>query len=281
MRVESSAWMGVTNLLLSSLLAASRHSRPPAGDVRAEGGVGDGRAVLVGEALPDGGGGDVGVCLDHRVDVAVQAVQGCGLAVDLLPFGRVCGCECPDDGAAADVVLALDRPLGHPVASVAADRGVLLPLGCLVPLDVLPCVAPCGRPGSGWCQLREGTQDCVRLAVREAGQHAWVDGAVAASGGGEVAAQVGEAQVVGGGEPAQVGVGGLAAAGAGPDRERENLAAHGLPRPMLAACEAMSTGMASMDFLETCSVPSMTAWMAALRISQSRLPIIPLVRWWR
>jgi hypothetical protein len=40
----------------------------------------------------------------------------------------------------------------------------------------------------------------------------------------------------------------------------------------------MSTGMASMDLRVIFSVPSMTAWMAAERISQSRLPIIPPVR---
>jgi hypothetical protein len=35
---------------------------------------------------------------------------------------QFCGGECLDDGA-ADVVLALDRPLGHAVPGVAADRG--------------------------------------------------------------------------------------------------------------------------------------------------------------
>jgi hypothetical protein len=30
--------------------------------------------VVVGEAPPDGGGGDGGVCVDHRVDVGVQAL---------------------------------------------------------------------------------------------------------------------------------------------------------------------------------------------------------------
>ena len=48
--------------------------------------------------------------------------------------------------------------------------------------------------------------------------------------------------------------------------------------PGLASWEAMSTGMASMALRVTCSVPSMTAWIAAERISQSRLPIIPPVR---
>jgi hypothetical protein len=43
----------------------------------------------------------------------------------------------------------------------------------------------------------------------------------------------------------------------------------------------MSTWIGSMVFLVICSVPSMTAWIAALRISQSRLPIIPPVRWCR
>jgi hypothetical protein len=39
--------------------------------------------------------------------------------------------------------------------------------------------------------------------------------------------------------------------------------------------------MASMDLRVIFSVPSMTAWIAAERMSQSRLPIIPLVRWCR
>jgi hypothetical protein len=34
--------------------------------------------VVVSEALPDGDGGDRRVCLDHLVDVAVQAFQGVG-----------------------------------------------------------------------------------------------------------------------------------------------------------------------------------------------------------
>ncbi len=47
------------------------------------------------------------------------------------------------------------------------------------------------------------------------------------------------------------------------------------------AWEAMSTGMVSMDLRVIFSVQSMTAWMAAERISHSRLPIIPPVRWCR
>jgi hypothetical protein len=85
-----------------------------AGDVGAEGRVGDGDAVIVGEALPDHGGANRGVCVDHRVDVAVQTVQGRWLAVDLLACWRLGGGEGLDDGAAADVMLALDRPLCSP-----------------------------------------------------------------------------------------------------------------------------------------------------------------------
>jgi hypothetical protein len=93
------------------------------------------------------------------------------------------------------VVLALDRPLGHAVLGVAADRGVLLPLGVLVPLDVLSRVAPCGRPGSG-VQFGQGPQDRGQVA---AGERGGVDGTVGAPA--QVAAEVAEAQVVGGGEP--------------------------------------------------------------------------------
>ena len=101
----------------------------------------------------------------------------------------------------------------------------------------------------------------MRFAARERGEPGGVDGSVAASA--EVAVQVAEGQVVRGGEAADVGVGGLASLGAGPERERRN------PAGLTA------------EFLVTCSVPSMTAWIAAARISQSRLPIIPPVRWWR
>jgi hypothetical protein len=84
--------------------------------------------VVVGEALPDRGGAGRGVCLDHRVDVAVQAVQCCGLAVDFLARWWFGGGEGLDDGAVADVVLALDSPLWQVGLGVAADRGV-----CLLP----------------------------------------------------------------------------------------------------------------------------------------------------
>jgi hypothetical protein len=52
-----------------------------------------------------------GLGFQHRVDVVVQAVERRGLAVDLLPIRRVGRGECLDDGAAADVLLPLDRPL--------------------------------------------------------------------------------------------------------------------------------------------------------------------------
>ncbi|HEX7162467.1 MAG TPA: hypothetical protein VF223_14675 [Trebonia sp.] len=67
--------------------------------------------MVVGEALPDCCGADRGVCVDHRVDAGVQAIQGCWLAVDLLARWRLSGGEGLDDGAAADAALALDRPL--------------------------------------------------------------------------------------------------------------------------------------------------------------------------
>jgi hypothetical protein len=55
-----------------------------------------------------------------------------------------------------------------------------------------------------WRQFGEGPQDPVGLAAGEGGQKAGADGAEAAPGGGEVSAQVGKAQVVGGGQPPQV-----------------------------------------------------------------------------
>jgi hypothetical protein len=102
--------------------------------------------MLVGDLLPDHRSGDPRVRLEHRVDVAVQSVQGSGLAVDLLPFGRFCRGECLDDGAAADVVLALDRPPGH-AAGVAWRIAAYFPLGIVIPLDVFSGIAPHGRPG--------------------------------------------------------------------------------------------------------------------------------------
>jgi hypothetical protein len=43
--------------------------------------------VVVGEALPDGGGADRGVLVDHRVDDGVEAVQGCRFPMDFPPLG--------------------------------------------------------------------------------------------------------------------------------------------------------------------------------------------------
>ena len=92
--------------------------------------------------------------------------------------------------------------------------------------------------------------------------------------------------MVGAGQSPEIGVDGLPATGRGRSGSGGSWAGSW---PFIAArcvepvdvCEAMSTGMASIAFLVICSVPSMTAWIAALRISQSRLPIIPLVRWCR
>jgi hypothetical protein len=62
----------------------------------------------------------------------------------------------------------------------------------------------------------EGAKDRGQIAADKGCEPAGVDGAVAAFGPGEVAAEVAEAQVIGGGEASQVGVGGLAVAGTGP-----------------------------------------------------------------
>ena len=59
--------------------------------------------------------------------------------------------------------------------------------------------------------------DRGQLTPCDGGEPAGINGAVAALGPGEVTAEVGEAQVIGGREAAQVGVGGLAAAGTDPD----------------------------------------------------------------
>src|SRR5580700_9163404 len=103
---------------------------------------------------------------------------------------------------------------------------------------------------------------------------------------GKVAAQVAGPQVVGGGQPPDIGADRFPGGRPRPDRQRGQpavvvaRAGHGREGPReLAACEAMSTWSVSMAFLVICSVPSMTAWIAALRTSQSRLPIIPPVRW--
>jgi len=69
-------------------------SAPAADDVVPEG-VGDGRAVIVGEVLPDRGGADAGVCLDHRVDDGVQAVHGRWLAGIFFRAGDSLAFECP------------------------------------------------------------------------------------------------------------------------------------------------------------------------------------------
>jgi hypothetical protein len=177
--------------------------------------------VVVGETLPDRRGADRGVRVDHRVDAVVQPVEGCRLAVDLLPFGRVGGGECLDDGAAADVMVALDRPLGQASVEVAADCRVSLLFSGVGMQDVFSGVTASGAglPESGPAQFGEGAQDRVRLAACQDGQPRSIDGAVAAGSCGEVAAQVAEGQVVRGGEPAQVGVGGLALVRAGPDRQ--------------------------------------------------------------
>jgi hypothetical protein len=86
------------------------------------------------------------------------------------------------DGAAAGVVLALDRPHGHAIAGVLADRGVLRAFRGVVALDVFFGVAPCGRPGGGGGQLGQGVQARLQLAAGERGELAGVDGAVAAGG---------------------------------------------------------------------------------------------------
>src|SRR5262249_40254463 len=61
-----------------------------------------------------------------------------------------------------------------------------------------------GMPESGRAQFGEGSQDRVRLAACQDGQPSGVDGAVTTAWHGEVSPQVAEAQVVRGGQPAQV-----------------------------------------------------------------------------
>ncbi len=118
--------------------------------------------------------------------------------------------------------------------------------------------------------------------------------AAAGAGVGEVAAQVHRAQVVGDSETADIGKGRFAADGPGPDRQRpqRRLRCFGAHRraavrraaavPGPGSCwAAWSMSMVSSSFLVICSVPDWIASMAAPRIRWDRLPIIPLVRWWR
>src|SRR5947199_7507421 len=72
-------------------------------------------------------------------------------------------------------------------------------------------------------------------------------------------------------------VGGDGAVGSGGGPGSGSRACH--RRSGLLAWDAKSAWTDSRAFLVIFSVPSRTALMAALRISQSRLPIIPLVRW--
>jgi hypothetical protein len=74
--------------LVLSFISARRvvqQAGSPLGDVGPEGAVGDGHAVVVGEVLPDFGDAGAGACLDHRVDAGMEAVQGCRVALELLP----------------------------------------------------------------------------------------------------------------------------------------------------------------------------------------------------
>jgi SAM-dependent methyltransferase len=131
--------------------------------------------VLVGEAVPDRCDGDLRVRCDHRVDVAMEAAQGGGLAADLLALRRIAGGERFEDGAAPDVVPALDRPPGHAVAGVAADSGVLRPPGGVVAPDVFFGISPCARPEVGGRQLGQGVQDSGQLAAGERGAEGLLD----------------------------------------------------------------------------------------------------------
>jgi Class II Aldolase and Adducin N-terminal domain len=72
------------------------------------------------------------VRLDHRVDAVVQAFQGCRLAVDFLPCGRVRRVQGLDDSSAADVVLALDHPASprEQAARAAACPGLAAWMSC-------------------------------------------------------------------------------------------------------------------------------------------------------
>jgi hypothetical protein len=133
-----------------------------------------------------------------------------------------------------------------------------------------------GRPARG---VAAGPGQACESAFQDGGRAAGHDGeplradsAQVVRRAGEAAVQVAGPQVIGAGQPPDVGADRLPGGRPGPDGQGRELAGvmtgHDLGcLPGLAACEAMSTGMASMDFLVTCSVPSMTAWIAALRIS--------------
>jgi len=136
-------------------------------------------------------------------------------------------------------------------------------------------------PGSGEGSLKDGDG-----AAGQGGEPFGLDAVEVVRRPCEVAVQVAGPQVVGAGQSPDIGADRLPCDRARPERQRGQLGCvrgvHGrAAREPVVVWEAISTWSASMAFLVICSVPSMTAWIAALRISHSRLPIIPLVRWCR
>jgi hypothetical protein len=70
--------LAATCLLGALAVPVTQASAASAAPVKSSGGHNDAFAVVVGEALPDRGGADAGVCLDHRVDAVVQAFRAAG-----------------------------------------------------------------------------------------------------------------------------------------------------------------------------------------------------------
>jgi hypothetical protein len=140
-----------------------------------------------------------------------------------------------------------------------------LPLGVVMPLDVFSCVTPprlTGQRGKlGYCP-----EDRGQVAAGERGEHDRFDGSVAAPA--EVAAEVAEAQVVGGNRPPDVVIDGLArAAGMLVTRQPPHVRGeYRIDRPDPAELPASSFGSQSGD-LERLRVPGLDPVIGATPIT--------------
>ena len=241
--------------------------------------------MVIEEPFPDLPDGQIRLGGEHDGDRPAEPVEGAGPLGLLAGWWRGVG-QGLADHAPVHPVAGGDGADRVAVLRVTADRGEQ---GWFVggpdPAPPGPGGLLClgGGPGvpskCGGGAFEDGEGPSGR-----GGEPTGPDGPEVAWRPGEVAAQVAGPQVVGEGEPPELGLTWLAGGRPGADRERAELACgtaavHRVPPGWgRAVCEAMSTWIASRSLRVIFSVPSVTAWIAALRISQCRLPIIPCVR---
>ena len=139
------------------------------------------------------------------------------------------------------------------------------------------------------CQACESAfQDGGRAAGQD-GEPLRADGAQVVRRAGEAAVQVAGPQVIGAGQPPDVGADRLPGGRPGPDGQGHGLAGvmtgHGPGcLPGLAACEAMSTGMASMDELprgfRNMEFAAVRRFLLLVRVLTSRTLGAPIAEHW-